>query len=214
MRIGVGKKVGGVYVGASTNAKGKDIIKGFLYVIGFPFVLFYFIFIWPFAKLSKKSKKKKMMVPQTVNVNGREFTMSTLEAQAAIDNWARIAEDSLKLVQETKNPETYFKRWDTAIDTLEHLQAAYTICGSDNPAERTLDRLEQDKTMLLNAFIDRYAKDTRKKIYNVSSANGKKNAASAFRNIMLEYKDDFSKDSLSYLEKVSEEIMDIACEES
>lgn len=214
MRIGVGKKVGGVYVGASTSVKGKNIAKGFLYIIGFPFVFLYFIFVWPFVKLSKNSKKKKMTVPHTVNVNGRDFTMSVLEAQSSIDNLARVAEDSLKLVQETKNPEIYFKRWDTAIDTLEHLQAAYTICGTDNPAERTLDKLEQDKTKLLNDFIDRYAKEIRKKIYNLSSANGKKNAASAFKKIMLEYKDSFSNDSLFYLEKVSEEMMKMACEES
>lgn len=57
MRIGIGKRIGGVYVG--TSISGSSILKGIYWFFAWPFYLFYFMCVWPFVKLYQHCKKEK-----------------------------------------------------------------------------------------------------------------------------------------------------------
>lgn len=202
MRFSFGKKVGNMYVGTSvsSSALGKFI----LYFFTWPFILCYFIFVWPFIKLYKHNKKKKKMQylasGQTVSVNGHYISMSPAEAKAAIPQYQRIAEESTKILQSTKDPDVYFKRYDLAVDNFEKLVAAYQVCGVQNNVTYLLQELKNNYTMHTNALVDRYAQGIRRKIYELSSSKAKANKAEVFRNVLLEYRDRLTPESLQYID--------------
>lgn len=113
MRFGIGKRVGGVYVGAS--ASGSSILKFIYWFFAWPFYLAYFMLVWPFVKLYQHFKKKKVLInataPQTVTIDSVTYTMSSAEARSMIQRKKKIADDSIRLVQETKNPDVFLNGW-------------------------------------------------------------------------------------------------------
>lgn len=212
MRFGIGKRVGGVYVGAS--ASGSSILKFIYWFFAWPFYLAYFILVWPFVRLYKRSKKKKDFLnattPQTVTIDSVTYTMSSVEARSMIQRKKEIADDSIRLVQETKNPDVFFERLEKASDSLRELAAAYTICGVENNAEEVLQKFNTDREGLINNFIQRYAKDIRRKIYELSTQKGKSNKADVFRNVLLEYEERMSEGNLEYMENLYAELKGLA----
>ena len=150
-----------------------------------------------------------MASEQAVNMGGRTITMSPAEAKASIPNYQRIAEESTKILQETKDPEVYFKRYDMAIDNFECLAVAYQVCDVQNNVPQLLQTLRENYNLHTNSFIDRYAKDTRKKIYQLTSERGKANRAEAFKNILLEYKDKLTPENLQYIDSKYMELKEL-----
>ena len=212
MRFYFGKKIGGMYVG--TSVKGSTVGKVILYFFTWPFILLYFILIWPFVKLYQHNKKKKntqyLVSEKTVYVDNEPITMSPAQAKTAYSRYQQIAEESAKLMQETKNPDVYFSRYDTTIENFKLLSAAYQICGVDNNVEEDLQTLKKNRTIHTNAFIDRYAKDTRRKIYELTTTKGKANKAEVFKNVLLEYKNQMTPESLEYVEQKYGELKELA----
>lgn len=212
MRFGIGKRVGGMYVGASVG--GSSILKFIYWFFAWPFYLAYFILVWPFVKLYKHSKKKKDLLntttPQTVTIDSVTYTMSPAEARGLIQRQKEIADDSIRLVQETKNPDVFFERLEKASDSLRELAAAYTICGVENNAEEVLQKFNADREGLINNFIQRYAKDIRRKIYELSTQKGKSNKADVFKNVLLEYEERMSELNLEYMENLYAELKGLA----
>ena len=201
-----------MYVGAS--ASGSSILKFIYWFFAWPFYLAYFILVWPFVRLSKRSKKKKDFLnattPQTVTIDSVTYTMSPAEARGLIQRKKEIADDSIRLVQETKNPDVFFERLEKASDSLRELAAAYTICGVENNAEEGLQKFNADREGLINNFIQRYAKDIRRKIYELSTQKGKSNKADVFRNVLLEYEERMSEGNLEYMENLYAELKGLA----
>lgn len=212
MRFGIGKRVGGMYVGAS--ASGSSILKFIYWFFAWPFYLAYFMLVWPFVKLYQHFKKKKILInaatPQTVTIDSVTYTMSPAEARGLIQRKKEIADDSIRLVQETKNPDVFFERLEKASDSLRELAAAYTICGVENNAEEVLQKFNADREGLINNFIQRYAKDIRRKIYELSTQKGKSNKADVFRNVLLEYEERMSEGNLEYMENLYAELKGLA----
>lgn len=212
MRFGIGKRVGGMYVGASVS--GSSILKFIYWFFAWPFYLAYFMLVWPFVRLYKRSKKKKDFLnattPQTVTIDSVTYTMSSAEARSMIQRKKEIADDSIRLVQETKNPDVFFERLEKASDSLRELAAAYTICGVENNAEEVLQKFNADREGLINNFIQRYAKDIRRKIYELSTQKGKSNKADVFRNVLLEYEERMSEGNLEYMENLYAELKGLA----
>lgn len=211
MRFSIGKKVGGVYVGTSVSS--VTIGKVILYFFTWPFILCYFIFIWPFIKLYQHNKKKKkvqyLASNQTVAVNSRCISMSPAEAKSAIPQYQRIAEESTKILQSTKDPDVYFKRYNLAVENFERLAAAYQVCGVQNNVASLLQTLQNNYTLHTNSFIDRYAQDIRRKIYELTSTKAKANKAEVFKNVLLEYKDKLTSESLQYMEIKYDELRNL-----
>ena len=212
MRFGIGKRVGGVYVGAS--ASGSSILKFVYWFFAWPFYLAYFMLVWPFVNLYQHFKKKKVLInaatSQTATIDSVTYTMSSAEARSMIQRKKEIADDSIRLVQETKNPDVFFERLEKASDSLRELAAAYTICGVENNAEEVLQKFNADREGLINNFIQRYAKDIRRKIYELSTQKGKSNKADVFRNVLLEYEERMSSENLEYMENMYAELKELA----
>lgn len=212
MRFGIGKRVGGVYVGAS--ASGSSILKFIYWFFAWPFYLAYFMLVWPFVKLYQHFKKKKVLInaatSQTATIDSVTYAMSPAEARSMIQRKKEIADDSIRLVLETKNPDVFFERLEKSSDSLRELAAAYTICGIENNTEEVLQKFNADKEGLINNFIQRYAKDIRRKIYELSTQKGKSNKADVFRNVLLEYEERMSSENLEYMENMYAELKELA----
>lgn len=212
MRFGIGKRVGGVYVGAS--ASGSSILKFIYWFFAWPFYLAYFMLVWPFVKLYQHFKRKKVLInaatSQTATIDSVTYAMSPAEARSMIQRKKEIADDSIRLVLETKNPDVFFERLEKSSDSLRELAAAYTICGIENNTEEVLQKFNADKEGLINNFIQRYAKDIRRKIYELSTQKGKSNKADVFRNVLLEYEERMSSENLEYMENMYAELKELA----
>lgn len=183
MRIGVGKRVGGIYVGASTSS--KKLGKGCLSIIMFPITLVYYICICPFIALYRKLTGKTKV--------------NKAKATALAPQYLKIIKDCAALVNETKRPDVFFERFDLLTDTLTKLADIEKIAplSGDKPSV-TLSRVLQNKGASTDDFIDRYAKDTRIKIHELSSAKAKANKAEAFRNILHEYDDKMDESNVKH----------------
>lgn len=212
MRMNVGKRVGGVYVGTSLDA--KAFLKGVLYFFTWPFLLCYFIFIWPFVKLHQHSKNKKShkmeTTPKTVEVGGTSYTMMPAEARPIIPGLKNQYEDCMKILQSTKDPDVFFGKLDQCEDALKQLSAACIICESSNNNEGVLQDFTDSKDKLTEDFIMRYAKDTRRKIYELSTSKGKLNRAEVFKKILNEFSDNINDQNWSLVKSEYEKLKELA----
>lgn len=174
MRIGYRKKIGGVYISGGTSTKGLG--KGILSLFLLPFYLMYYVCIWPFIALYRLLSKNK----------------KSLKSDAAMmaPQYLRIINDCSRIISETKNPETFFNRYDLLLETLSKFAEIeqYAPFKGEKPSAE-LYRLSSQREKDTDDFIDRYAQDTRMKIYELSSQKGKANKAEAFKNIMSEFSD-------------------------
>ncbi len=195
MRIGVGKKFGSFYVGTSMSTKG--IGKGLWYLIVWPFYLMYYICVWPFVAIYRIVTKKKKVNKAT--------------ATAEASRYLEILQTSSKICSETKNPETFFSRMsliDETIDKLTTYEGIVHFTG-EKPS-RIKQEINNNRVQFVNDFIERYAKDTRIKIYELKTQSSKINKANAFYNILTEYSDSMPDECIVKLTEVAEHLKAIA----
>lgn len=191
MRIGVGKKIGSFYIGTSMSTKG--IGKGIWYFFTWPFYLMYYICVWPFVAIYRKITKKKKA----------NKAIATAEAS----RYFEILQTSLKICSETKNPETFFSRMSLIDETIDKLIAYEDVVHftEGKPTDIKND-IDSNKEQFVNDFIERYAKDTRIKIYELKTKSSKINKANAFYNILNEYSDKMPAGSIAKINEVSEQL--------
>ena len=212
MRFGFGKKVGGVYVG--TSISGNSLAKGIYWFFAWPFYLAYYMLVWPFIKLYQYNKKKKSRAfettPKTVEVDGTTFEMMPAEARPVIEGLKKSFEDNLNLVQSTKNPDVFFERLAQAESVLKRLIASYEVCEIENNARDVLKAFQAKKESRVNDFIERYAKEVRRKIYDLSTEKAKNNKAEAFRKILLEFSDRLTDNNREFIDSEYSELKELA----
>lgn len=187
-------------------------------------MLFFFILILAFVifAISIKVKQETKQVNDITNIksiNNRSglsdvhLPNSKKEAELMVPQWLKIVEDSAKLVNTTKNPETFFSRYDLMLDTAERL--AYCerfVTFSGEPPSVFFIKAETSKPSNTKLFIDRFAQDTRIKMYNLSTKKGKENKAKAFYDTMTEFSDKMANESILYVDKVYGTLLNIVNE--
>lgn len=195
MRIGIGKSFGPVHVGASVSTKG--ISKGLWYFITWPFYFAYYVFIWPFVAIFRAVTKKKKV--------------NKAAADAEASRYLEILGESSRICSETKNPETFFSRMSLIEETLDKLIAYEGIVKFTGLTPSVAKQeFYNNRVQSVNEFLERYAKDTRIKIYELKTKNGKLNKADAFYNILNEYSDKMPPASQIKLNWLTEQLRDIA----
>ena len=195
MRIGIGKSFGSFHVGTSFSTKG--IGKGLWYLIAFPFYLMYYVCIWPFVAIYRLVTKKKKV--------------NKVTATAEASRYLEILKTSSKICSETKNPETFFSRMsliDETVDKLIAYEGVVRFTG-ENPSDVKRE-INSNRIQFINDFIERYAKETRIKIYELKTKSSKINKANAFYNILTEYSDRIPDECVVKLTEVAEHLKVIA----
>lgn len=119
----------------------------------------------------------------------------------AFQNQFRIFKDSLKLLMETENPETFFSRYDVA-ETAAQKMAAITdapVIEGESPQD-LVEALHRQKAEIVNAFLDRYAKAVRIKAFELS--RGRSQKLDSFNLITSEYEDRMPPESIQYRDEL------------
>ena len=196
MRIGVGKKIGNFYVG--TSVSGKKAANGMAMLFLWPFYLMYYVCIWPFVALIKYLSKN----------TGQGKSLSAAES----DSVKRVILSTAKVLSETKKPDTFFSRLDLLNDNINKLKESNKSAIGKKKEKEAISELEKEIPGEINSFIDRYAKETRLKIYDLATEKAKINKANAFKNILMEYSDKMTPDNIEYCNKVADDLIKIATE--
>ncbi|MBQ7962856.1 MAG: hypothetical protein IJ289_09680 [Clostridia bacterium] len=195
MRIGIGKSFGSFHIGTSVSTKG--IGKGLWNLIVWPFYLMYYVCIWPFVAIYRAVTKKKKVKKAT--------------ATAEANRYLEILNESSKICSETRNPETFFSRMSLIDDTIDKLityEGVIHFTG-EKPSE-VKQKFNSNRAQAVNDFIERYAKDTRIKIYELKTKSSKINKANAFYNILYEYSDKMPSESIAKLTEIAEQLKSLA----
>ena len=197
MRIGIGKSFGSIHVGTSVSTKGMG--KGLWYLFTWPFYLMYYMCIWPFIAIYRSVTKKK-------KVNKAAATMEA-------SRYLEILQNSSKICSETKNPDTFFSRMSLIDETLDKLISYEGVVRFTGEKPSSVKQeFNSNRVQAVNDFIERYAKDTRIKIYELKTKSGKLNKANAFYNILNEYSDKMPAESVAKLTEITEQLKDLACQ--
>lgn len=123
------------------------------------------------------------------------------EANFYAPGMLKIANDCAKLINNTKNPNVFFDRYNLLIEKLENLSKMEKFnCFSLNLPSQDLTEILNKKTSTFNDFLDRYYQDTLAKIEALKTSKSKQNKINNFCNSLNEYKEYLPTESLEKYE--------------
>lgn len=159
---------------------------------------------------TKTGARARVSAPGTglsysTKIGGRKSTASKTKKEnidnAAFARQLKIFDDSIKFIMTTKNPETFFGRYDDAI------RAAYAMDAMTDkpivhgePPQATIDALNTQRTDIINAFLDRLAEDITTKASALTRGRGHR--LDSFYSITAKYEDKMTPESISYRDKI------------
>lgn len=89
--------------------------------------------------------------------------------------------ESVDLINSTKNPETFFFRYDFLVKTLKRLVVIekYVVMTAERPSV-ALERVMLDRHHMINALLDRCFEDTLSKAMKLKTPAGRKRRVEGF----------------------------------
>lgn len=120
----------------------------------------------------------------------------------------QIFDESVGLFMSTDNPETFFGRYQDAINAAEAMaeMTDQPVCHGEPPQE-AIAMMESDQVAATNAFLDRYAKKVRMAAYDLTRGREKK--MESFKLVTSEYEDRMTEESITYRDTLYEEMLSI-----
>ena len=165
--ISIGGKAGGISINSKSGARARISAPG----TGLSYT----------TKIGKTKKAK---------------SKPNIEKLQAFKQNLRIFDDSVKLLMTTKDPETFFCRYDDA------LQAAYSMADiTDEPLihqetpQAVINAMVMQKADVVNAFLERYSKDITLKAYKLTCNRERK--LETFYLVTSEYEDKMPYESIA-----------------
>lgn len=113
----------------------------------------------------------------------------------------QIFDESVKLFMSTESSETYFGRYsdaERAAAAMAEMTDAPLV--HDETPQDAVEMLVRQKTEATNAFLDRYAKATRMKAYELT--RGRKQKLESFKLITTEYESQMTQESIEYRDQL------------
>lgn len=125
-------------------------------------------------------------VPGLNPINGKILFTKSPQRELEILN------DSAHLIETTKNPDTFFNRYDLYMEKLSLLANAeitgkIKVTGDSLSAKLKIMDNQCQKINTINAFIDRMWDDTCNKANNLKTEKGKQNCYKKFYDILCKY---------------------------
>lgn len=121
----------------------------------------------------------------------------------------KIMADSLKIIQETENLETFFSRYKLAEDTINEigLIAGYdTPCIANETPQDCLDSLLDSKQAQTNCCLERYIRKETLHILNLT--RGRKAKAKAIAAIIEEYAPQMTEQNIELGRRLAKKLME------
>lgn len=126
----------------------------------------------------------------------------------ALQRDLEILNDCAELIENTKNPQVFFERYDLYILKLAALANAQQTKQIKVTGENIVDKFkrmntEQQKIETINAFIDRMWIDTCEKASSLKTEKGKINRIKKFKETLSNYNDRMPEQCVKYYESLS-----------
>lgn len=129
--------------------------------------------------------------PIVINNNGSTVVIhNRKEADFMVEQWLRIANDCVNLVNSTKKPDVFFMRYNLLIEELTKMAKVEKIASFYNRyPSQDLQRLNAQKKDTINDFLNRYCADTVEKMSKLKTFQSKRNKADKFFQSLKQYDD-------------------------
>ena len=113
--------------------------------------------------------------------------------------------ESIDLINATKNPETFFFRYDFLVKRLNQLVSMeeYISFTGEKPSI-ALERVMLDKPLIINSFIERYYEDTLVKAKKLKTPQARQRRVEDFYSVLHPYLDQMEEENI---EKINELII-------
>lgn len=135
--------------------------------------------------------------PETNRANVLDNPEKMKQYSAA--NSLRICKESIKIVYETTNPDTFFSRYDIILKETANIE---TFSDRFNFGDTSPQAMRQEvvngKQKYIRDMIDRYWNETYAKAQTLKTDNGKKNRYQKFYDALEQYKDEMNDDNVRY----------------
>lgn len=134
----------------------------------------------------KKSHKKKTSAPKPWGESSKYLTSNQVVRKL------EILQDSVKILDATVNPDTFFSRLALVIDKLSSLKVSQYI----KPYSDIL-RLETEKDSIITAFIYRYWEHTCQKANSLKTDKGKQNCYKRFYESLSSHDNEMNEENIA-----------------
>lgn len=148
---------------------------------------------WSLFKSPKKEKKSELKRKEIELIN----LVNECEHKLFLYN------QSMTIVNDTTNPDTFFNNLDTAKSNLERVVEISKhdfINASGDDLGKGLERLTNEKLNIEEEFVKRYYFDNIKKASVLKTEKGKQNNLSKGKERLLEYRDKYEDDTIKLIE--------------
>lgn len=129
------------------------------------------------------------------------------EAEFMAPQWLKQVEESVNLVNNTKNPDVFFSRYDFLIETLKKLVdiEKYLKFTGDKPSD-ILRSIKDKKVNTINDFIDRFYKDILVQINKLKTEKAKQKRINNFNELLEPFVDKMEKTNINKFIELNKEL--------
>lgn len=122
----------------------------------------------------------------------------TIEQYSAA-NSLRICRESIKIIYETTNPDTFFSRYEIILRETANIEAHSDKFNFGDLSPQTMrQEVVNGKQKYVRNMIDRYWDETVKGADTLKTYSGKKNRYQKFYDTLEQYKNEISEENISY----------------
>lgn len=145
------------------------------------------VIVWAFARQNAQSEQLSPIQEQEYRNKLEEYReCNPLTAESKL----KIVQDCINLVNNTKNPDVFFSRYDRLIEELTSLSKMEDrISFSGQLPSAALKDFLSRKQYTFNDFINRYYQSVEDKIIILTTNKAKENNANNFYNNLIKYRD-------------------------
>lgn len=148
-------------------------------------------------------EQKKIIIQQNNNQteNGRAGILDSPEKmeQYSAANSLRICRESIKIIYETTNPDTFFSRYEIILKETANIEAHSDKFNFGDLSPQTMrQEVVNGKQKYVRNMIDRYWDETVKGADTLKTYSGKKNRYQKFYDTLEQYKNEISEENISY----------------
>ena len=137
------------------------------------------------------------------------------DAQVLAPQWLRIAQDCANICNSTKVPDVFFARFNLLIETTRNLASIerYVKFTGELPSA-VLQKFSAKKQVSISDFIDRYYRETSRKIVELSTSAAKQKKAQAFLATMHNYDNEMNSDNIKKVDSKFKLLLSLAAKKT
>lgn len=159
-----------------------------------------------FVLFGGKQKKESLLELQDV-VSGKSYGRLVMSEKQLIDAATRSAQrdieiihDCIRIISETKKPDTFFSRFDLFIEAADRLRIYEKHIRFSSSPSAAYGQLWEDQQECTRQFLIRYFSDVFDQAENLKTDKGRLNKYQKFYDSLQPYYDKMNEENIDYIE--------------